>query len=128
MVLITKQIWVCATLLSLFLGTLRAEDEEAAKPLEKGVVTWQAKLATFERAAYRVALSQLLVQYEKASGKTIDAKSFDAIGLKVQTSNAPGLATPRALVDATISLLIGRGFEEESRLFLVDLGRKVGVF
>ncbi len=119
-VLITKQIWVCATLLSLFLGTLRAEDEQAAKPLEKGIVTWQAKLATFDRVAYRVALSRLLVQYEKASGKTIDAKNFDAIGLKVQTSNAPGLATPRALVDATISWLIGRGFEEES-IFLLDL-------
>ena len=117
---IIKQIWVWTTLTSLFLATLEAEDLEPAQPLDKAVVTWQTKLPACDRASYRAALSRLLAQYEKAVGKTIDAKSFDAIGLKVQTTNAPGLATPRVLVDATIDWLMARGFGKET-IFLLDL-------
>ena len=49
----------------------------------------------------------------------INLTSIDAIGLKVQTANAPGLATPRALVDATIDLLLTRGFRLDD-IFLLD--------
>jgi hypothetical protein len=67
-----------------------------------------------------LALSALLDRYEKEAGMSIDSKHFDSIGLKVQTANAPGLATPRALVDAVIDLLLTRGLRLEN-LFLLDL-------
>jgi hypothetical protein len=104
----------------LLLVALQAEEAEPESPTEKAVVTWQTELGAFDRASYRLALARLLKQYEKSAETTIDSKGFDAIGLKVQTANAPGLFTPRALIDATIDLLMNRGFTLEN-LFLIDL-------
>ncbi|MFP6900849.1 MAG: hypothetical protein VCA36_07875, partial [Opitutales bacterium] len=87
-------------------------------------------LGAFDRKSYRMALSPLMDRYEKEAGISIDSKRFESIGLKVQTANAPGLATPRALVDATIDLLLTRGFRLEN-LFLLDIqtrGLRAGGF
>ncbi len=114
-----KQIRVYATLSSLLLAPLQAEDAQPAPPREKVVVTWRTELGAFDRAAYRMGLARLLNQYEKFAQTTLDSKGFDSIGIKVQTANAPGLATPRALIDATIDLLLTHGFHLDD-IFLLD--------
>ncbi|MBL63328.1 MAG: hypothetical protein CMI30_07940 [Opitutae bacterium] len=102
-----------------FATTVHARAAEPEGPLQKPLATWKTDLTSFDRVAYRLALLRLVENYEKHATATVSPKHFDTIGLKVQTANAPGLATPRALVDAAIDLLRTRGFHLKD-LFILD--------
>ena len=97
-----------------------AEDAEPEPTREKLVVTWKSDLPGFDRASYGAALTKLVAQFERVAETSLAPERFDSIGIKVQTSNAPGHATPRFLVDALIDVLLQRGFKLEN-LFLLDL-------
>jgi hypothetical protein len=94
--------------------------QEPAPPLEKPMVAWTIGLPAFDRVSYRICLARLLAQYEKKAEISLVPDRFDVIGLKVQTANAPGLCTPRFLVDGVIDLLLRRGFRIDN-IFLLDL-------
>jgi len=106
-----------ATLLT---GGVYAEDGELGSIREKVAVTWKSDLPGFDRVSYHGALTKLVSQFERGTKISLAPERFDSIGIKVQTINAPGHATPRSLVDAMLDVLLERGFRLED-MFLLDL-------
>jgi hypothetical protein len=69
--------------------------------------------------SYGVAIEKLVAFSEKKGGVNLSPSSIRKIGIKVETSCAPGLQVSPALVDALLLLLKKRGYQE-NQVFLAD--------
>lgn len=103
----------------LFACVLSASLKAADAPVQP---VWEAKLASFDEAAYSAQVEALFVRFEKATGKPLKPGAKKKVGLKIYTDSGPGLATPIPLVRAVITALERRGFPQES-IFLVGLNQ-----
>jgi len=83
---------------------------------------WEAKLATFDDAAYAAQVEALFVKFEKTTGRALKPGTKKKVGLKIYTDSGAGLATPVPLVRAVIAALERRGFEQD-KIFLVGLNQ-----
>ena len=70
-------------------------------------------------ASYREALGKLVPFSEKKGGFKLSPAVIRRIGIKIETSCAPGLQVSSALVDALLLLLKDRGYRE-NQVFLAD--------
>lgn len=110
---------------SAFLAALAGGREESIAS-ERKEVSSEETLPVFrvkasaEEFAYRRTVASLVARYEASAGVKLTPESRPEIGLKLSTRFAPGLATPRRLVDALLDLLSKRGYERDA-VFLLDL-------
>ena len=81
---------------------------------------WEMPLRDFSDASYRVAVEQLLQDYEKRLGHRLVPGAKKKVGLKIYADSGPGLATPFGLVHALIDALEARGYDRRN-VFLVGL-------
>ncbi len=93
--------------------------EGVEAPSEEARTVFRAE-ASGEELAYRRTVASLVARYEASSGVKLTPAVRPEIGLKLSTRFAPGLATPRRLVDALLDLLKKRGYERDV-VFLLDL-------
>ena len=70
-------------------------------------------------SSYRVALEKIVPLSEKKGGFKLSPTVIRRIGIKIETSCAPGLQVSHALVDALLLLLKDRGYRED-QVFLAD--------
>lgn len=68
----------------------------------------------------RLALEKLVAFSEKKGGISLSPSSIGRIGIKIETSCAPGLQVSPALVEGLLLLLKKRGYQE-NQVFLADL-------
>lgn len=97
-------------------GALRAADAPSLQPV------LEAKLASFDDAAYAAQVEALFVKFEKTSGRALKPGAKKKVGLKIYTDSGAGLATPVPLVRAVIAALERRGFQQD-KIFLVGLNQ-----
>lgn len=83
---------------------------------------WEAKLASFDDAAYAAQVEALFVKFEKSTGHLLKPGAKKKVGLKIYTDSGAGLATPVPLVRAVIAALERRGFQQD-KIFLVGLNQ-----
>jgi hypothetical protein len=111
---------------SLFLALLalapaaRAQTSTGSPSKASRDPVWEARLPTFDQRSYDRAVEDLIVAFEKSSGRRLVPGIKKKVGLKVYTDSGPGLATPVPLVKAVIAALRRRGFANQN-IFLVVL-------
>lgn len=107
-------------LIKLLVIPLTANPESAAKnPNEQNSSIFKYQVADFSSQSYKQAVITLIQNWERTNGHNIQPGLFKKVGLKVYTRSGPGLATPKALVNAVADFLISRGYER-SNIFIVD--------
>lgn len=106
----------CVLVLGLFSPVVSKAAEAPPQPV------WEAKLASFDDAAYAAQVEALFVKFEKSTGRALTPGQKKKVGLKIYTDSGAGLATPIPLVRAVIAALERRGFEQE-KIFLVGLNQ-----
>lgn len=109
--------------------TLEVRSQESGPPetvIEKKVFPEDNRSSGVFRAkieqsvdSYRVALEKLISFSEKKGGFKLSPSEIRKIGIKIETSCAPGLQVSSSLVDALLFLLKKRGYREE-QVFLAD--------
>lgn len=105
---------------ALVFGLLAAASVRAADaPLQP---VWEAKLASFDDAAYAAQVEALFVKFEKTTSHALKPGAKKKVGLKIYSDSGAGLATPIPLVRAVIAALERRGFATEN-IFLVGLNQ-----
>jgi hypothetical protein len=93
-----------------------------APPKPPAAIVWQAHLAGFDEASYRLQVDALIAKFEESSGRRLVPGLKKKVGLKIYTDSGPGMATPVPLVKALIAALQRRGFETKN-IFLVGLNQ-----
>jgi hypothetical protein len=106
----------CAIALCALVAIRASAAESSLQPI------WEAKVASFDEAAYAAQVEALFVRFEKASGRALKPGAKKKVGLKVYTDSGAGLATPIPLVKAVISALERRGFASDG-IFIVGLNQ-----
>ncbi len=81
---------------------------------------WEAPLEDFDRFSYGRALSALLADFERRTGRALEPGSDGRVGIKLYTNSGTGLATSRNLVRALVEALEARGYARGD-LFLYDV-------
>lgn len=107
------------------LAMLFVSPEAKAGPAQAAPVAppvWEARLPSFDEAAYSRQVEALISRFEASSGRKLVPGAKKKVGLKVYADSGPGLATPIPLVRAVIGALKQRGFTEEN-IFLVGLNQ-----
>lgn len=86
---------------------------------ELSTFVWERSLASFDDSSYHTSVVQLVETYERQAGIELRPGERKKVGLKVYTSSGPGLATPKSLVRAVVTVLESRGFARHN-IFLLD--------
>ena len=81
---------------------------------------FESKLADFGEGSYRVAVEQMLQEFEHRAGRELKPGAKKKVGIKIYADSGPGLATPFPLIRAVIESLQKRGYTKEN-IFLVGL-------
>jgi hypothetical protein len=87
-----------------------------------GTPIFEARLSSFDEAAYAAQVEALLVRFEKTTGRVLQPGPKGKVGLKIYSDSGAGLATPVPLVKALIAALERRGFPPQG-IFLVGLNQ-----
>jgi len=97
------------------------EAEATAKPAPAvHQPVYEYKLPDFSDGSYRVAVEQMLQEFERKTGHPLVPGPKKKVGLKIYADSGPGLATPFPLIHAVCEALEKRGYMKEN-IFLVGL-------
>jgi len=103
---------------------LRAADTAPATAEKPAVAphypVFESKLADFGEGSYRIAVEQMIQEFERQSGRKLVPGAKKKVGIKIYADSGPGLATPFPLVHAVIDAMMKRGYAKEN-IFLVGL-------